>query len=138
MPGGGATTHRQLLRDYLDAYNRGELAEIDRYVTAGYVHHNNDASLSLDGFKAGATWLRRAMPDFRIEMADSVEEGDRLAVRWLGRGTHARSMFGEPVTERQLVLYGTTIFRFEDGRIAEDWEAMDEAELRRQAGALAD
>lgn len=131
-------THRELVRRYLDAYNRGALAELDRYMAEGYVHHNNAASLPLDGFKAGARWLRQAMPDFRIEVADFVGEGDRLAVRWLGHGTHVTSMFGEAPTDRPLVLYGTTIFRFDDGQIAEDWEAMDEADLRRQVGALAD
>jgi predicted ester cyclase len=33
---------------------------------------------------------------------------------------------------------GTTIFRIADDRIVEDWEVMDEGDLRRQIGAPAD
>jgi len=107
-------------------------------VTVEYVHRNNDAALTLGQFKQGAVWIRKALPDFVLEVADLIGEGDRVAARWIGRGTHVASMFGEPVTGETVTIYGTTIYRFEGGRIAEDWEAMDEADLRRQVGALTD
>jgi predicted ester cyclase len=129
---------RERIDRYMAAYNVGDLDALGALVTPGYVHHNNADALSLDGFKGGARWIRRAMPDFRIDLLDAVEGADRLAVRWRGQGTQATSMFGEAVTGRSVVLNGITIYRFEGELIAEDWEAMDEADLRRQVGALAD
>ncbi len=35
-------------------------------------------------------------------------------------------------------LHGITIYRLADGRIAEDWEAMDEADLARQIAPTPD
>ena len=130
--------HKALLRRYLGAYNRGALDELDAFLTPTYTHWSNGQALTLAQFKRGAAWFRAGMPDFAIEAVDMVEEGDRLAVRWKGRATHTNAMFGEAVTGRPIVVYGATTFRFEDDRIAEDWEVMDEADLRRQVGALAD
>jgi len=130
--------HKTLVRRYLDAYNRGALDEIDELVTSDYVHRNNGAALTLAQFKRGAAWVRQGLPDFALEAADLIAEGDRVAARWIGRGTHGASMFGEPVTGKTVTVFGTTVYRFEGGRIAEDWEAMDEAELRRQVGSLTD
>ena len=127
--------NKAILRRYLDAYNRAAYDELDAFVTPGYLHHSGGASLSLEQFKRGAAWLRAGMPDFASEAVELIAEGDRVAARWVGRGTHAVSMFGEPPTNGPVTLYGITVYRFEAGRIAEDWEAMDEAELRRQVAA---
>jgi predicted ester cyclase len=64
-------------------------------------------------------------PDLRFEVEDQVTEGDRVASRWVLRGTHR----GRPVT-----LRGIVISRFEDGRIIEDWAASDTIEIARQLG----
>ena len=120
---------------YLDAYNRAAYDELDDFVTSDYVHHSNADALTLTNFKRGAAWMRAAMPDFVVEAIDMISEGDRLAVRWIGQGTHGGSMFGEPVSGRRLTLHGTTVYRFAEGRIAEDWEVFDTDDLRRQAGA---
>ena len=48
----------------------------------------------------------------RFEVLDMVEEGDRVAVRWLFSGTKE----GQSVVMPCLAIY-----RFVDGRIAEDW-----------------
>ena len=126
-------------RRYVDAYNRSADDELDLYVTSDYVHHSNGDALTLEQFKRGAAWLRAAMPDLVVEAVDLVGEGDRVAARWIGRGTHQNSMFGEHASGRQIAIYGITVYRFsDDGRIAEDWEVFDEGDLRRQAAVSTD
>ena len=63
---------------------------------------------------------------------DIPSDGDRAAMRFVARGTHHQSLFGEDPTLRVVVLDGITMYRFEDGLIAEDWELMDGDQLRRQ------
>jgi predicted ester cyclase len=46
-------------------------------------------------------------------------------------------MFGEPPSSRAVAWLGTTVFTIVDGRIVEDWEVMDEGDLRRQIAAPA-
>jgi steroid delta-isomerase-like uncharacterized protein len=123
---------RDVVARFLEAYNSAAWGLLDELVTSGYVHHNGEQALDLAQFKQGAAWIRTALPDLTIEMEDTVSEGERLAVRFVGRGTHLGSLAGEPPTGRPVVLHGIFIYRFEHGLIAEDWEAMDEQQLLRQ------
>ena len=49
----------------------------------------------------------------KVEILDLIEEGDRVAVRWQLTGTYND---GKPYDRSILAIY-----RFERGRIAEDW-----------------
>ncbi len=131
-----STSNQILLEKYLDAYNQGALDQLDELVSENYIHHNNGNNLTLAQFKRGATWLRNGMPDFRINVEDMVSEGDKVAVRFIGYGTHASSLLGETPTQKTISIHGITIYRIENGRIAEDWEAMDEHDFMNQIGAL--
>ena len=126
--------HRDVLEAYVDAFNRADWEQLSQHVKPGYVHHSADQLLDLDGFIAGSGWLRQGLPDLTAEVQDMLSEGDRTAMRFLLRGTHRASMLGEEVTLQPIALDGITIYRFEDGLIAEDWEMMDEGQLRRVIG----
>ena len=127
-------SNQRTLREYLDAYNRADWIRLKDYVGPTYVHHNNDAALTIAQFVSGAGWLRAGIPDFRIDVKTMVAEGETVAVRWEAHGTHSASLAGEVPTNRTITLYGITLYRFEDGLIAEDWEATDERHLRMQIG----
>jgi steroid delta-isomerase-like uncharacterized protein len=123
---------REVLDRFLDAYNRGEWDRLDQLMTPDYVHHNCEQELDLAQFKQGAAWIRNGLPDFRVEFVDFIGEGDKIAVRFTGHGTHLGSLAGEPPTSNRVILHGVMIYRFRDGLIAEDWEAMDEQQLLNQ------
>jgi len=129
-------TNKVLGQQFMDFYNQGAWDLLDGLVSGDYIHHNNDSQLNLAQFKRGATWLRAGMPDFQIEIADILAEADKVAIRWIGRGTHLGSFYGETPTSKSVVIYGTTIFRIQDNHIVEDWEAMDEHDFMKQIGAI--
>lgn len=56
--------------------------------------------------------IRDKVPGVRVEALDMVEEGDRVAVRWLFSATRE----GEPRH-----LSAVAIYRFAGGLISEDW-----------------
>ena len=124
--------NKNLVLEFLDIYNRAAWDELPKALSEEYTHHNNDLALTYAQFVAGASWFRSVFPDFRIVPQDLVAEGDRVATRFTAHGTHTRSVFGEEPTGKQITLYGQVIYRFESGKIAEDWESMDEAFLRAQ------
>ena len=128
--------NKDLLRRLLELYNAGDLDGLDDLFSDDYVHHNNALALSLAQFKGGAIWLRAGMPDFHLDVEDMVAEGDRVAIRFVGHGTHAGSMYGEAPTGRSIAMHGQAIYRIQDGRVAEDWEAADEHDLMKQLGAI--
>jgi predicted ester cyclase len=126
------TDIRKLVASYVAAYNGADWDGLAEHVTADYIHHSGEQTLDFDGFVRGATWLRAGFPDFSVEVLDVLVDGDRAAVRFEARGTHEHSFFGEAPTMRTVVLDGITVYRVSEGGIAEDWEAMDEQQLRRQ------
>jgi predicted ester cyclase len=129
--------NRALVRRYLDIYNDAAWDRLAEVLAPDYAHHSNDDVLSPAQFIRGASWIRAGLPDFHVDAVDLVAEGDRVACRWMGTGTHRGSMFGEAPTGAPITLHGITEFRVADGLIAEDWEAMDEADLRRKVMAAA-
>lgn len=129
--------NKAVLRRYVERYNDRDWDGLRASLAADYVHHSNADPLTADQFVRGAEWIIARIPDFRVEILDLIADGDRVAVRFVGRGTHEASMFGEEPTSRPVAWLGTTVFRLADGLIAEDWEVMDEGDLRRQIGASA-
>jgi steroid delta-isomerase-like uncharacterized protein len=121
-----------VVRRAIELYNAGDWDALDPWYDPIYVHHNNAAVLTLAQYKRGSAWFRTAMPDFQLTIDDLVSQGDRVAIRITGRGTHRGSMFGEAPTGKALTVYGIVMFRVSDGRIVEDWEALDEQYLREQ------
>ncbi|MBM3944319.1 MAG: ester cyclase [SAR202 cluster bacterium] len=61
---------------------------------------------------------------------------DSIVGRWVLRGVHRGAIMGVAPTGRRITVTGITVHRFEDGRIAEEWEEFDALGLLRQLGAL--
>jgi len=124
------TTANRLIEDYISAYNAGHWDELRGLLGDDYVHHSGPSNLDFAGFRGGAAWIRRGLPDFHVSVEDQIAADDRIAVRFVGSGTHTGSFDDEAPSGRTVTVYGTTIFRIADGRIVEDWEALDEAPFR--------
>jgi steroid delta-isomerase-like uncharacterized protein len=65
--------------------------------------------------------MRSLMPDMTIRIEDMFGEGDKVCVRWRYSGTLTgafENMKGDG-SRYEAVAFG--IYRFRDGRIAEDW-----------------
>lgn len=125
-------SNKAIIRQALETYNAADWDGLDAFFDADYVHHNNADNLTLAEFKRGAAWFRVGMPDFQISINDMVAEADRVAIRITGRGTHLGSLFGELPTSKSITVYGSVLYQIRDGKVVEDWEALDEHHLRRQ------
>ena len=129
--------NKALLRRYIEHYNDRAWDELTALLTDDYVHHSNADELTAAQFVRGSEWIIARIPEFRVEILDLIAEDDRVAVRFVGRGTRAASMFGETPSSRPVAWLGTTVFTIKDCRIVEDWEVMYEGDLRKQIGAPA-
>jgi steroid delta-isomerase-like uncharacterized protein len=67
-----------------------------------------------------ATW--DAFPDAALTGYDTVAQGDIVAVRWDARGTSSGPFLGRPPTGGTVTYGGVSMYRVEDGRIAEVWD----------------
>jgi steroid delta-isomerase-like uncharacterized protein len=80
-----------------------------------------------------AAW-RTAFPDWHATTEELVAEGDRVAERWTGRGTHLGELQGMPPTGNSVVAPGTVFYRIDSDRIVEFRGQFDMAGLFQQLG----
>jgi predicted ester cyclase len=100
----------------------GDIDHVAEWFTESFRLHDP----SFGGFRSGHDGARDMLrslaehaPRARIDVLDMVEEGDKVAVRWLFSGTKD----GSPVH-----LSAVAIYRFDGDRIAEDWGIAAKAE----------
>lgn len=122
-----------------EVWSGGNLDAIRDLVARDYVLHD---------FGSGATWsgpdgvrqmiagIRAAIPDLQVTLQDIIGEEDKVALRWMGRGTHRGEMFGVSATGKPIEVTGTDIYRIRGGRIAEAWSNWDFHGMLSQIGAV--
>ena len=69
-------------------------------------------------------------------MQEIHSAGERVVVRWIGRGTHTGELMGVPPTGASIAVDAITIFRIAADRIAEEWTVWDALGLLQQVGAV--
>ena len=77
-----------------------------------------------------------AFPDAQITIEDQVAEGDAVATRWTGRGTHQGELMGVPPSGNRVEVAGITISRIEGGKIVEEWDNYDALGMMQGIGAI--
>ena len=80
--------------------------------------------------------FRAALPDIRSTAEDVLAEGDRVAVRWTGSGTHTGEIMGVPPSGVRVSATGIFVFHIKDGKIVEYWENWDTLGFLQQIGAI--
>jgi steroid delta-isomerase-like uncharacterized protein len=125
-------------RRYHDAWNAGDVAALDSIMAPGVVNHSPlpGQAEGVEGFKQALGWMRSGVPDLAITIESQIAEGDMVATRWVGTGTHAGVLMGVPATGRPVTVSGIDICRIVDGRIAEYWQELDSLSMLRQIGAI--
>lgn len=104
--------------------------------TADFVGHGGRNTFThADGMAEAKGW-RKAFPDLAITVEKQVAERDLVAVHWTARGTNTGAGNGLPATGRAVEITGTTLFRMDDGRIAEEWTCANSLGLMKQLGLL--
>ena len=97
------------------AINAGDGDHVAEWFTEDFKLHEPGVTLPSghDGARLMLHYLRTAVvPEARLAVLDMVEEGDRVAVRW---------QFSGVKDGQSVVVPCIAIYRFVDGRIAEDW-----------------
>lgn len=87
-------------------------------------------------FRQLVSAYRTAYPDVHLTVEDIFGMGDKLAVRWTSRGTHLGEMMGMPPSGNKIEIMGISLFRVENGKVAEEWEGFDTLKMMQQIGAI--
>ena len=92
--------------------------------------------VSLDKLKGFAGAWRGAFPDWHSTFEELIAEGDRVAERWTGRGTHRGELQGIPPTGKRVEVPGSVFYRIVGGKIVGFRGQLDMMNLMQQLGAV--
>ncbi len=129
------TANQQIIqRRVEEIWNQGKLATIDELIAANLI--SNGQPIGREGFRQFVTAVGTAFPDIHFTVEDSLAEGNKVAIRYTGRGTHQGAFAGIPATGKPVQFTGIDIFRIANGQMAEEWLMYDQLGLLQQIGAI--
>ena len=124
-----------------EIWNLEKLNVADEIFDADCVNHINDPVTpdfggGPTGTKQLVTLYRSAFPDAHITIDDILAEGDKVIVRWTGRGTHQGQLLDLAPTNKQVTVTGIDVYRISGGKIQETWVNWDALGLLQQLSAV--
>jgi steroid delta-isomerase-like uncharacterized protein len=133
-----STANEALSRRFFDEVCNGrDLDVADEIVAADFVSHipQSPAAEGPEGVKVSVAVYQDALDGY-WDVQEMHSSGDRVFIRWIGRGTHVGDLNGIPATGAEIAVEALTMHRIADGRIAEDWTVWDALGLLQQIGAV--
>jgi predicted ester cyclase len=86
--------------------------------------------------KQEAADFRRGFPDVISTIEDLIAVEDKVVARWRSRATHRGDYMGIAPSGKEVQFMGISVYRIEEGKIAESWTVEDQFGLMRQIGAI--
>ena len=133
-----ADTNKEIVRRLGVEPWEGNLGVIDELVAPDYVGHDpaQPEMHGPEGIKGFITGYLAGFPDGRITIDGQFAEGDMVATRWTGRGTHQGELMGIPPTGKQVTVSGITVSRVKNGKVVEEWSNWDTLGMLQQLGVV--
>jgi len=131
--------NKAIVSRFIEEPWKGNLDVVDELTAGDYIGHdpaNPEPLRGPEGVKEFITTYRAAFPDARITVEQQLAEGDLVATRWSGRGTHEGELMGIQATGKQVTVSGLTISRLLDGKIVEEFQNWDTLGMLQQLDAI--
>ena len=120
-----------------EIYNEHNAEVIDDLIAEDFQHHAPFPTPSgRDGFRQFIGGFWQAFPDATSIDKEVVVDGDRIAVLYVMRATHEGDFMDIPATGKRVEVKGISIYRVENGQIAEEWAQPDLMSMMQQLGAV--
>ncbi|WP_373493365.1 ester cyclase [Aquiflexum sp.] len=126
--------NRDVVKNYHRVWSNGKVTELDKILAPDFVCHfiNGIEWKGIAGAKYSISSHRKIFPDWKEEIVDMVSEGDKVVTRYKSSGTHQGAFEGLDSTGNKVTIYETSIYRIENGKIAEQWGFPDALSLKNQ------
>jgi steroid delta-isomerase-like uncharacterized protein len=126
-------------RSFEEVFNQGNLDAVEEIFAPDYVLHDPTSPEEIrgtEGMRQYVSMYRTAFPDLQQTIEDEIAEGEKVATRLTGRGTHQGELIGIPPTGNRVEAVGIVINRMSGGKIAESWANYDALGMMQQIGAV--
>ena len=127
--------NKEIVRRFIEAYNKQNLDSIDDFVAPKYVDHTN--KVGRDGLKQLFNMGFKAFPDWHETIEDVIAEGDKVWVRVTYTGTNTGEWVGLAPTGNKITAMGAVdIYRIVNGKLAEYLNVTDSMDFNKQLGII--
>ena len=128
--------NKAIVQRYWDGKWNARRPEIlDELQTPDVVYHGTSMEMNgIEEYKQVYSSYLSAFHDTQVTIEDLIAEGDRVMTRVTFRGVHKGELAGIAPTGKNLTISLFTVFRLVDGKIAEEWEIIDELGMMHQLG----
>ena len=133
--------NKALVRRYREIYNTNQLDQLSAVLAADFTPHNLMPGIppTLEAIKQTHQATVAIFPDLHVTTDDLVAEGDKVVERWTQTMTHTGAPFfigNLPASGKAVRITGCSIYRIQDGKIAEHWAEMDFIGVLQQLGLM--
>lgn len=119
-------------------FNRGDLDRIPEFITEDYINHEawEGEAPGYEGFRIRMQRLHDAFTDMRLELFETIAEGDLVAYRAELSGVHTGELLGIRPTGRPFRVQQMHFLRMRDGNACEHWATRDDLGMMIQLGVI--
>jgi len=124
---------------FTEVWNERREDAIDRLMAADAKVHGlgGEIIMGSSGFKPFYRVFCDAFDDLRVEVVQTVVEGDRVAAYCCVTARHNGDALGGKATGKEVKFWGTCIGRVRDGQLIEGWNTFDFLTMYQQLGWIA-
>ena len=127
-------------RWFEEVWNQGRAEAIDELMAPDGIAHGlgsgEDDLRGPEGFKTFHARFKGAFPDIKITVEDIISAGNKVAVRFTCRATHAGDHLGVAPTHRKVAFEAMSFVRWREGQIVEGWNSVDMLGMLQQIDAV--
>ena len=130
--------HEEVMRRFVEeVINNGNFSVLGELIQPNYVYRSPDQELhGPEGIRDLFTAYRVAFPDLNVTIDDLVAADEKVVISFTLNGTHKGDLMGIAATDKQVKVHGVVISRFEEGKIVEEWEILDQLTMYQQLGIV--
>jgi predicted ester cyclase len=128
--------NKEVVRRYWDGkWNKRRPEILDELQNPDVQYHSPSMQMNgIEEYKQVYGMYLSALHDTQLTIEELVAEGDKVMSRVSVKCTHKGELDGIPPTGNSLTVKIFTVFRLVGGKIAEEWELVDELGLMHQLG----
>ena len=127
------------MQKFVEFINTASEALADELISTNAIFHvpgNPEPMRGPAGYLAIIGMMREGFPDIQWTLEDMVAESDKVAARFIMRGTHQGTFFGVPPTGKKITVQAMNFYRLSNGKFVEERGQPDMLGLLQQIGAV--
>ena len=132
--------NKQVVQRYVEeCWNQGNLNKASELLADQVRFHDPvfpNLNPGIQNIKNHIEGCRRAFPDLKFTIEDTIAERNEVVLHWRAHGTHKGQFLGMQPTNRKITVDGTSIYRLEGSKIAESHANWNLATMMAQLGVI--